>query len=164
MEFRFVRLFPNSWTVSSFQRIYYTSLRCDFVVHSDLETSIEVCRYLLYSFITSSFKKKHVRRTHGCYSDVNVSSSLSQNYVRIEHDVAASSNVRLKHGRYKHGTSQFVIRVDGREACGGGGWVLSPILIKVAKARGLQAGLRSRSRTRRVGVGKNVPTPTPTSV
>ena len=34
---------------------YYLSLCFDFVLHSDLETSIQVCRYLLYSFIFSSF-------------------------------------------------------------------------------------------------------------
>jgi hypothetical protein len=56
--------------------IRYFSLRCDFVVHSDLGTSIQVCMYLLYSFVSSSFKKKHVPLTHGRYSHVNVSSSL----------------------------------------------------------------------------------------
>jgi hypothetical protein len=47
MEFRSVKFVPYSWTVSSFQRTYCISLRCDFVVHSDLARSIQVCRYLL---------------------------------------------------------------------------------------------------------------------
>ena len=38
IEFWFVNVVPNIWTVPRFQRIYYLSIYCDFVLYSDLET------------------------------------------------------------------------------------------------------------------------------
>ena len=37
-NFDLLRLFQNNWNVPPFQRNYYQSLICDFVLHSDLET------------------------------------------------------------------------------------------------------------------------------
>ena len=37
-DFDLLGLFPNIWTVQPFQRVYYLSLCCDFILHADLET------------------------------------------------------------------------------------------------------------------------------